>query len=592
LPKNQRIPFSGIAAYQLILLPNLNLTAMTRIYCLLLYLCPFVGFSQSRKPVTITGKVLSPENNPLQGAILRFLNAKVTTQSNSDGTFQLRSILLPDTLEISYTGYLINKISITNAAPVVIKMESSTNTLNEVTVNTGYQSLPKERSTGSFVQIDKELFNRKVSTNILDRLDGVTSGLLFNRNKTAGANESDIVIRGRSTLFGQVSPLIVVDNFPYDGDISNINPNEVESITILKDASAASIWGVRSGNGVIVITTKKGKAGQTPKISFNTNITSTNRPDLYYQSTADARSYIDFESQLFSKGYYNTRIAIPYYVLAPAVDIFSKRKSNLISAADSASQIDALAGQDVRNDLNRYFYRPSLSQQYALTFSGGTVSNQYFLFAGYDKTLPNQAGTSQDRVNINVKNTISLIANKLEVTTNIAFTSSGSAKNAAAFNNAYPIYQRLVGDNGKAIPVYNAYRKSWIDTIGQGQLLDWTNRPYDELSYSDDHVRLNDYRIAATVKYNISKRLDLTVLYQYQNGRSQENNFEGQDTYYTRDYINRFSQPDYVTKTPGRPVPLGTILESSTTNYFSNNARAVLSYSGIYKRPVKPTRRN
>ena len=229
---------------------------MTRIYCFLLYLCPIFGFSQSKKPVTIIGKVVSPENNPLQGATIRFLNSKVTTQSNSDGTFQLRSVLLPDTLEITYTGYSAKRISITNTAPVVIKMEAATSTLNEVTVNTGYQSLPKERSTGSFVQIDKELLNRKVSTNILDRLDGVTSGLLFNRNKPAGANESDITIRGRSTLFGQVSPLIVVDNFPYDGDINNINPNEVESITILKDASAASIWGVRSGNGVIVITTK------------------------------------------------------------------------------------------------------------------------------------------------------------------------------------------------------------------------------------------------------------------------------------------------------------------------------------------------
>lgn len=551
---------------------------MMRSICFLLFLCPILSFGQTVS--TITGKIITSNNSALPGANIRLINSKLATTSNTDGTFQLKGAFLPDTLLISYAGYTNKKIVINSSIPLTVQLELSTNTLNEVTVNTGYQSLPQERSTGSFVQIDKELINRKVSTNILDRLDGVTSGLIFNRNKTAGANESDIIIRGRSTLFGQVSPLIVVDNFPYDGDISNINPNEVESITVLKDASAASIWGVRSGNGVIVITTKKGKAGQAPKISFNTNVTIGNRPDLYYQSTADARSYIDFESLLYSKGYYNTRIALPYYLLAPAVDIFSRRKSNLISAADSASQIDALAGQDVRSDLNKYFYRPSLSQQYALTVSGGTTSNQYFLFAGYDKTLSSQVGTSQERVNVNVKNTLSIIPNKLEVNTNIAFTSSGSEKNFAAFNNTYPIYQRLVDDNGKAIPIYNAYRKSWIDTIGQGQLLDWTNRPYDELGYADDHVRLNDYRIVATIKYNITKSLDLTVLYQYQNGRSQENNFEGQNTYYARDYINRFSQPDYVTKTPVRPVPLGTILESSTANYSSNNARALLSYSG------------
>ena len=117
-----------------------------------------------------------------------------------------------------------------------------------------------EGSTGSFVQVDNKLLNRRVRTNILDRLEGVTSGLLFNKNSLTANEKLGITIRGRNTLDDKVSadPLIVLDNFPYDGDISNINPNDIESITVLKDAAAASIWGARSGNGVIVITTKKG----------------------------------------------------------------------------------------------------------------------------------------------------------------------------------------------------------------------------------------------------------------------------------------------------------------------------------------------
>lgn len=554
---------------------------MTRIYCLLLYLCPIASFSQSQKPVTITGKVVSPENSPLQGASIRFINSKVTIQSHSDGTFQLRSVLIPDSLEITYTGYLIKKISITNAAPVVIKMEAATNTLNEVTVNTGYQSLPKERSTGSFVQIDKELLNRKVSTNILDRLDGVTSGLLFNRNKTAGANESDITIRGRSTLFGQVSPLLVVDNFPYDGDISNINPNEVESITILKDASAASIWGVRSGNGVIVITTKKGKAGKAPKISFNTNITIGNRPNLYYQPILDAKNYIDIESFLFSKGYYNSRITNAYQSLSPAVDILSKRKNGLISASDSATQIGALLGNDVRDDLSKYFYRPSVSQQYAFSINGGSAAHQYFLFAGYDKNISTQKGYGNDRVNVNAKNSFQLIPNKLELTASVAFTSSTSDLAFAAFNNAFPVYQKLVDDNGHAIPVYNNYRKSWLDTIGQGQLLDWTNRPYDELGYANNHIRLTDYRISTSLKYRITQKLDFNLLYQYQDGRTTQDNSQGQDTYFTRDIINRYTQIDYVARNPVRNVPLGSLLDNTISSYSSNSARAIFNYNSI-----------
>ena len=556
---------------------------MMRSFCLLLYLCPLFTLAQvTPKSPDLRGKIVSAENLPIQGASIRLLHAHYTTVSGTDGNFQLTKPIGKDTLLISYTGYLDKKIIIIDGNQfLTIRLESQLTQLDEVVVNTGYQSLPKERSTGSFVQIDKELLNRRVSTNILDRLDGITSGLIFNRNKTPAANESDIVIRGRSTIYGQVNPLIIVDNFPYDGDISNINPNEVESITILKDASAASIWGVRSGNGVIVITTKKGKAGQAPKISFNTNITVGNRPNLYYQPTLDANNYIAIESFLFSKGYYNSRINNAYQSLSPVVDILAKRRAGLISSADSSAQIGALQGIDVRNDLSKYFYRPAVSQQYALTVSGGSVSNQYFLMAGYDKNISNQKGYANDRININAKNNFQLIPNKLELSANLAFTSSTSDIAFAAFNNSYPIYQKLVDANGKAVTVYNNYRKSWLDTIGQGQLLDWTNRPYDELGYANNHIRLTDYRMGVTIKYKITKKLDLNLLYQYQDGRTNQDNAQGQNTYFTRDIINRYTQVDYIAKNPVRNAPLGTILDNTISSYSANSARAIANYNSI-----------
>src|SRR5690606_1445510 len=120
-------------------------------------------------------------------------------------------------------------------------------------VSTGYQEIPRERATGSFVQLDETTLNRRVSTSILERLEDITPGLIFNRTLQ---NNDPITIRGRSTINANPRPLIVVDNFPYDGEIENINPNDVEKITVLKDAAAASIWGAQAGNGVIVITTK------------------------------------------------------------------------------------------------------------------------------------------------------------------------------------------------------------------------------------------------------------------------------------------------------------------------------------------------
>jgi TonB-dependent SusC/RagA subfamily outer membrane receptor len=138
--------------------------------------------------------------------------------------------------------------------------------LGEVIVSTGYQELPKERATGSFVAVDKALLNRSVSTDIVGRLRDVVPGLSFN---TLGTR---ISIRGQSTLFSNAQPLIVVDGFPYNQPVENLNPADVRSITVLRDAAAASIWGARAGNGVIVITTNKGAFDQPMRVSLSANI--------------------------------------------------------------------------------------------------------------------------------------------------------------------------------------------------------------------------------------------------------------------------------------------------------------------------------
>lgn len=182
------------------------------------------------------------------------------TTTDSEGKFNLE-VKEKDVIVCSFIGYATQEITVTNQTFLDIRLEEDIASLSEVViVSTGYQSLPKERATGSFVQVDNSLVNRRVSTDLISRLEDVTSGLIFNRNVNGRTN--DISIRGQSTLFANTKPLIVIDNFPYDGDLNTINPNDVESITVLKDAAAASIWGARAGNGVIVITTRKGKDNQ------------------------------------------------------------------------------------------------------------------------------------------------------------------------------------------------------------------------------------------------------------------------------------------------------------------------------------------
>jgi TonB-linked SusC/RagA family outer membrane protein len=558
---------------------------MFRLFSLLAMLCPFLLLSQTKTSFPVTGKVVTPLGSPLPGADLTLLASKRRAVSGADGSFRLDINSFPDTIVVSLTGYRLRKIPLPASTVFLeVQLEALVADLGEVVVSTGYQSLPKERATGSFVQIDNSLLNRKPGANILDRLDGIASGLLFNRNRTPGSNESAIMIRGRSTLFASPEPLIVVDNFPFDGDINNINPNDVETITLLRDAAAASIWGVRSGNGVIVITTKKGKAGQAPRLSFNTHIIIGEKPNLYYQPVLNAAGYIAVESFLFSKGYYNSRLTSPYLGFAPAVDIFTQRKAGLINAADSTLQIDALASNDVRADLLNYFYRSSVSRQYSLSLSGASSSGQYYLSAGYDKNLANIINNSQDRITVHGRNSYLLIKDRLEFSGDFSFSSSNTQVSASAVNAGYPVYTKLVDDNGNALPVYRDYRKKWLDTIGQGQLLDWTQRPYDEQRLADNKTLLTDFRLLTSIAYTIRKGWQFSLSYQFEKGISDSRNLQGQQSYTTRDMVNRFTQPDYATRIPARAVPVGDVLDLNSLSFTSHYARAQMNYNKVFKK--------
>ncbi|OYW74721.1 MAG: hypothetical protein B7Z27_09070, partial [Sphingobacteriia bacterium 32-37-4] len=226
--------------------------------------------------------------------------SKNGTTSDSSGRFSLKQIKASDTLLFRAEGYLNLSVPY-NPRITVFELLPAYGESN-VTVQTGFQSIPRERATGSFAVLNNELVNRRVSSNILDRLEGVTPGVLFGKN----SGEDKINIRGRSTLEAlnnQAAPLIVLDNFPYEGDLNSINPNDVETITVLKDAAAASIWGSRSANGVIVITTKKGKFNQPLQIAFNQNFTITDAPNLKYsRNYVSSKDYIETEQFLFNKG--------------------------------------------------------------------------------------------------------------------------------------------------------------------------------------------------------------------------------------------------------------------------------------------------
>ena len=246
--------------------------------------------------------------------------------TNSEGEFSIRLTIFPDTLTISYIGHPPVK-RLVNKKDLVIQIllpGAEDQVLNEVQVSTGYQRIPKERATGSFSVISNKVFNQQVSTDILSRLEAVANGLKVDRLSSVGS--SKLSIRGLSSINGPKDPLIILDNFPYEGDITGINPNDVQDITLLKDAAAASIWGAKAGNGVIVITTKKGSYNQPISVEVAANMTIGEKPNLFYNKQISSGDFIDAETFLFNNKYrFSDTSASSRPVFSPVYEILFKK---------------------------------------------------------------------------------------------------------------------------------------------------------------------------------------------------------------------------------------------------------------------------
>jgi TonB-dependent SusC/RagA subfamily outer membrane receptor len=340
-----------------------------------------------------------------------------------------------------------------------------------------------------------------------------------------------------STIQGPKSPLVIVDNFPYAGDIGNINPNDVESITLLKDAAAASIWGTQAGNGVIVITTKKSRYNQKTKVEFNSNITIQDAPNLFYLKTISPNDFVDVETMLFSKNYrFSDTLAPLMPPFSPVYELLFRQKNGQLSQADLATQLQAFRSHDVRDDFSNYFYRKAVNQQYSINLRGGSPAAAWLFAAGWDKNL-NNLSADYDRVSLRMNNSFEL-NRQLTLTTSASIlqSSSGSGKpgygEISAVNGRLPVYSFLADPNGNPLPFYKDYRQGYIDTTGNGKLLDWKYYPLTDYQSYHNNTRIFDWIGNIGLNYKIQPGFDLDLKYQYEQQQTKSTVLYDADSYF------------------------------------------------------------
>jgi len=518
---------------------------------------------------------------PISGAIIKSPLINTTILSDNKGYFSFQTHESKLKIHISHLGYLSQELEISAkiSDTLTVYLQVDEHALDEVVVTTGYQSIPKERATGSFSFVNRNKLDQVVSTNILDRLPAMANGIMMDNGTS---NSGQLLIRGLSSIQGPKAPLIVIDNFPYEGDINNINPNIVESISILRDAAATSIWGARAANGVIVIKTKVAKDNQELNIELFTALSLSKKPNLNKIPLISSSDLIDVEIELFKRGFFNADInSTNRTVLSPIVNLLNKEKNGIINNEELTDEINLLRQNDIRQQFSQYMYKTAKNQQYFLNLSHGTQSHKWSSSVGYDNNLAS-LGDNNERFNIRFNNSYQVfknafLSNSLYYNKLISKSGRLGYGDILVKNNFFPSYLRFADEKGNPLNVPTGYNQSFKDSFG-ASLQDWNYYPLNDWEKSYSIGNNNEILLSTGVNYQIFKNLKADIKYQYQQQQSFNERINTEDSYFARNYTNMFAQISTSGGVTKYVIPQGGIHDRFDNITKINNFRAQLNY--------------
>lgn len=376
------------------------------------------GTSKSAQQTTkrITGVIKDNHGEPIIGCNIMEKGTSNGTITSVDGDFSL-NVAEKAVLQVSYIGYLTQEIPVQDKQNITVILQEDAQILDEVVV-VGYGLAKKSDLTGSISQVKAESMQNYTPSSVSDLLRNSIPGMSVGYSVSAKGS-SDMMIRGDNTLTAGSSPLIIVDGVIYNGDISDINPNDIEKLDIMKDASSAAVYGSRATNGVVAITTKKGNS-QKPVINFSGSVgisTAANRVKPY-----DKEGFIKWRSDMFKSVYSATvpqtpwspfddpRTIDPQY-LNQWMAYHSTTQDNLVDAWLSGLRLTGLEIENYKSgrsiDWEDYIFHNGPRQDYNLSLSGKKEDFSYYWSLGYmtNESLVkgDEFSTIRSRVNIEGK---------------------------------------------------------------------------------------------------------------------------------------------------------------------------------------------
>ncbi|KFF02664.1 SusC/RagA family TonB-linked outer membrane protein [Flavobacterium reichenbachii] len=413
--------------------------------------------------IDIRGKVLNNKNEPFPGVTVTISGTNRTSITDFDGSFSFDNA--PSNGIIECSGLTIEKKSFAINGRNILSLivEDKISAMKEVVV-TGYQTIARSNFTGAIAKIDEKTLNENINTNLMTAIEGRVAGLMFQKNPTGAAADKPI-LRGMGTFSSDqvgYSPLIVIDGLPTDLTLDEINPYDIESVDVLKDAAAASIYGSRAANGIIVLTTKKGNGRL--KVSINSDFFVSTKPnirDMNYASTSDL---IDFEQSVYNRErarFSDTATmfsnygdignsSIKYY--SPLYQLNRDLEEGKINNADYNSTVAQWRKNDYIKDYSDNVWQNELRQRYNIAFSGSTSKQNTYVSLNYDESKGRVKYNSSRAFNLYAKSSFQ-VNNWLNATFGVNGTYSNDDVTDPDWGK-YDIqkrYERITDDNGNLV---------------------------------------------------------------------------------------------------------------------------------------------
>ncbi|WP_158508926.1 SusC/RagA family TonB-linked outer membrane protein [Gemmatirosa kalamazoonensis] len=402
---------------------------------------------EGRAQVTVRGTVVVGQTGePVPNANVAVAGTRVGTQTNDQGEFTLRVPGPNDTLVVTRLGYAPSRLPLRGQTLVTVRLERTAVVLSEI-VTVGYGTQKRSDITGSVTSINQERLENKPNVNVAQALEGALPGVNVTTSGAGAEQTIDIQIRGRNSISASTAPLVVVDGIPYNGSLSELNPNDIQSIEILKDASSTAIYGARGSNGVILVTSKRGTEGK-PTVSYSGYVGSANYTNV--PRLMNAQEFADFKCVRINAG------------------------ANCSTALTATEQKNLAAG--VNTNWLDVAMRTGKTQQHDVSVRGGSTDTKYFLGGSYLGVDGIGLGDRIDRLTVRA-NLDQKLWSWLNIGTNTQVSDMDRGGRAATFESAF-----------FANPLLTPY-----DANGNIAVVPWpedpvTTNPLDALNAVDDDV--------------------------------------------------------------------------------------------------------